>query len=201
LNYERKWNILFIEARDRMTKSIKFISWLISTGLFFVLVSCKGEEEPLSTEGEIEMSITITSSAFSEGDKIPRLFTCDDKNVSPPLSWSGVPSNSVSLVIIMDDPDAPSGTWVHWVLYNLPGELSNLDQGATGKGTDGKNDFNRTGYGGPCPPRGSNHRYLIKVYALDTRLDLKSGATKAQVENGMRGHILAQGQLMGRYGR
>ncbi len=147
------------------------------------------------------MNILITSSAFTEGGKIPRIYTCDDQNISPPLTWTAVPTNTVSLALIMDDPDAPSGTWVHWVLYNLPSTLIRLDQGKSGGGTDGKNDFGKLGYGGPCPPRGSNHRYFVKIYALDTSLDLKAGATKAQVESAMKGHILAQGQLMGRYER
>ncbi len=147
------------------------------------------------------MAITITSTAFTEGEKIPKVYTCDDQNASPPLAWTGVPTNTISLALIMDDPDAPSGTWVHWVLFNLPGTLSGLEQGKSGDGTEGSNDFRKLGYGGPCPPRGSNHRYFIKLYALDARLDLKAGATKAQVENAMKGHILAQGQLMGRYGR
>ena len=147
------------------------------------------------------MNVQITSTAFNEGGYIPPLYTCDDQNVSPPLAWTGIPTSSISLAIIMDDPDAPAGTWVHWVLYNLPPDTTSLEQGMTGLGMDGKNDFNRLGYGGPCPPRGSNHRYFIKIYALDAKLDLKSGATKNQLESSMRGHILAQGQLMGRYGR
>ena len=145
------------------------------------------------------MTIQITSSAFKDGDKVPSRYTCDDQNVSPPLAWTGIPTGTKSLTLIMDDPDAPSGTWVHWVLYNLPPDLSDLDEATSSTGTDGKNDFNRMGYGGPCPPRGSAHRYYIKLYALDVRLDLKAGATKSQVENLMRGHILAQGQLMGKY--
>jgi Raf kinase inhibitor-like YbhB/YbcL family protein len=166
-----------------------------------ILVGCKNQEASLSKKGDAAMSIHITSSAFNEGDRIPRIYTCDDNNVSPPLDWTGVPSDTVSLALIMDDPDAPVGTWVHWVLYNLPPDVSGLELGKAGSGTEGKNDFSRLGYGGPCPPKGSNHRYYIKIYALDTILDLKSGATKAQVESAMRGHILAQGQLMGRYGR
>ena len=147
------------------------------------------------------MAIQITSAAFSEGDKIPRIYTCDDQNVSPPLDWTGVPTGTVSLVLIMDDPDAPSGIWVHWVMYNLPADTTSLKQGITGSGVDGKNDFSKLGYGGPCPPRGSNHRYYMKLYALDIRLDLKAGATKVQVESAMQGHVLGQGQLMGKYGR
>lgn len=147
------------------------------------------------------MSIQITSEAFNEGESIPQLYTCDDKNESLPLEWTGVPENATSLAIIMDDPDAPAGTWVHWVVYNLPGNISGLEQGSAGGGIEGRNDFNRTGYGGPCPPRNSNHRYFIKIYALDGLVDLKAGASKAQLESAMQGHILAQGQLMGRYGR
>jgi len=184
-----------------MTKMIKGLGWLISLGFIVLLAGCKANDAAPASEGGTDMTIQITSTAFTEGGKIPRIYTCDDQNVSPPLSWTGVPTTTVSLALIMDDPDAPSGTWVHWVLYNLAPDITNLDQGKTGLGTDGKNDFNRLGYGGPCPPRGSTHRYYIKLYALDRNLDLKSGATKSQVENAMRGHILAQGQLMGRYGR
>jgi Raf kinase inhibitor-like YbhB/YbcL family protein len=169
--------------------------------LIAFLAGCKSQDANLSQEGEVEISIQITSSAFTEGKAIPRIYTCDDKNVSPPLEWTGVPSETVSLALIMDDPDAPMGTWVHWVLYNLPTNLNGLEQGKSGGGMEGKNDFNRLGYGGPCPPKGSNHRYYIKIYALDTMLDLKSGGTMAQVESAIRDHILAQGQLMGRYGR
>lgn len=184
-----------------MTNFTKVVGQLISLRIIILLVGCKGQGATLSKEGDVDMAIQITSSAFKEGDRIPRLYSCDDKNISPPISWTGVPSNTVTLAIIMDDPDTPSGTWVHWVLYNLPPDLTSLEQGFSGKGTAGKNDFNRMGYGGPCPPKGSTHRYYIKIYALDTLLDLKAGASKAQVESLMRGHILAQGQLMGKYRR
>jgi Raf kinase inhibitor-like YbhB/YbcL family protein len=154
-----------------------------------------------AAEGETEMSFQITSSAFKEGENIPRMYTCDDQNISLPVAWSGIPENTKSLAVIMDDPDAPAGTWVHWVLFNLKPDLTELKEGDTGGGNEGKNGFNRTGYGGPCPPKGSTHRYFWTVYARDRMLDLKEGATKAQVEEQMRGHILAQGQYMGRYGR
>jgi Raf kinase inhibitor-like YbhB/YbcL family protein len=166
-----------------------------------ILVGCKSKAASLSQEGDEVVGIQITSNAFNEGDRIPRIYTCDNKNISPPLEWTGVPSDTVSLALIMDDPDASMGAWVHWVLYNLPPSMSGLEQGKEGSGTEGKNDFNHLGYGGPCPPIGSNHRYYIKIYALDTLLDLKSGASKDQVESAMRGHILGQGQLMGRCGR
>lgn len=148
--------------------------------------------------------IKLTSTAFKEGEPIPRQYTCNGVNVSPPLEWSGVPKSARTLVIIADDPDAPSGTWVHWVLYNLPadniGMVENLpatDELRAG-GFQGKNDFGKTGYGGPCPPSGT-HRYFFKIYALDSELPLKAGATKAEVEKAMEGHVVAQGQLMGTY--
>jgi Raf kinase inhibitor-like YbhB/YbcL family protein len=177
------------------------VSLAFSLLLVILLSGCQKEDANLSPEGETDMSIQVSSSAFSEAGNIPRLYTCDDINVSPPLTWTGVPDNAMSLALIMDDPDAPAGTWVHWVLFNLPPALSSLEQGISGGGTEGRNDFGRSGYEGPCPPRGSNHRYLIKMYALDIVVDLKAGASKSQLENQMRGHILAQGQLMGKYGR
>lgn len=147
------------------------------------------------------MMLEVTSPAFEPESRIPKKYTCDGENVSPPLKWSGVPAEAKSLALIVDDPDAPMGTWVHWVLYDLPPDLDALPEGARGMGKEGVNDFRKTGYGGPCPPRGSEHRYFFKVYALDTVTNLKSGATKRDLENAMRGHILAQGQLIGIYGR
>jgi Raf kinase inhibitor-like YbhB/YbcL family protein len=174
--------------------------WVIGASVL-LLAGCAIQSASPTLSGENEMSIQVSSTAFREGENIPRLYTCDDRNVSPPLAWTGVPANTMSLALIMDDPDAPAGTWVHWVLFNLPNNTTSLAQGNNGGGTEGKNDFNKIGYGGPCPPRGSNHRYFIKVYALDIQLSLKTAVTKAQLENAMKGHILAQGQLMGRYGR
>jgi hypothetical protein len=137
---------------------------------------------------------------------MPTRYTCDGPDVSPDLAWSGVPESAQSLALICDDPDAPMGTWVHWVLFNipagasgLPGEISpdaTLENGAR----HGINDFGRLGYGGPCPP-GGTHRYFFKLYALDTQLDLDSGTTKAQLLEAMDGHILAEAQLMGKYSR
>jgi Raf kinase inhibitor-like YbhB/YbcL family protein len=146
----------------------------------------------------------LMSSAFAEGQRIPRPYTCDGVNVSPPLEWSGVPKTAQTLAIIAEDPDAPAGTWVHWVLYNLPaaniGMVENLTQDEKLKagGFQGKNDFEKIGYGGPCPPSGT-HRYFFKIYAIDTELSLKAGATKADVENAMAGHVVSQAQLMGTY--
>ena len=149
----------------------------------------------------------LTSTAFTEGAPIPGKYTCDDKNVSPPLKWSGTPADAKALVLIVDDPDAPSGTWVHWVLYDLPATVSELaedvpkSQYVAGVAKQGLNDFQHLGYGGPCPPHGKPHRYCFKLYALDALLDLKPGLTKKDIERAMEKHILAQGQLMGTYKR
>lgn len=146
------------------------------------------------------MEMTLTSPAFSEGDPIPVQFSCDGTDTSPELIWSGIPDGTASLALIMDDPDAPVGLWVHWVLFNIPADITGLVEGVTDQGEDGQNSWNRTGYGGPCPP-GGTHRYFFKLYALDITLDLETGATKEALESAMDGHILAQVELMGTYSR
>lgn len=156
------------------------------------------------------MALTLTSSAFGANDAIPKRYTCDGQDRSPPLNWSGVPDNAKSLVLIVDDPDAPDPaapkmTWVHWVLYNLPTQSSGLAQAVAPPdlpvGTlEGINDWQRTGYGGPCPPIG-RHRYFHKLYALDTVLPDLHEPTKAQLKEAMQGHILEQVELMGTYQR
>jgi Raf kinase inhibitor-like YbhB/YbcL family protein len=151
------------------------------------------------------VTLRITSTAFAEGTEIPAKYTCEGKDASPPLSWSGVPAGTKSLVLIVDDPDAPDPkapkmTWVHWVLYNLPPTSTGLTERAAAlpPGTKaGINDWKRANFGGPCPPIG-RHRYFHKLYALDTELKLDK-PTKAQVEAAMRGHVLAEAQLMGTY--
>lgn len=151
-------------------------------------------------------TIKLTSSAFADSQPIPRQYTCSGINISPPLEWAGVPKSAKTIAIIADDPDAPAGTWVHWVIYNMPadtiGMVENLPttEELKGGGFQGKNDFEKIGYGGPCPPSGT-HRYFFKIYSLDTELPLKAGATKAEVEKAMAGHVVAQGQLMGTYSR
>lgn len=152
------------------------------------------------------MAIFITSSAFVEGDMIPKKHTCDGPDVSPPLSWASLPENSKTLAVICDDPDAPMGTWVHWVIFNIPANFPGLPENVPphpeleSGARQGKNDFGRIGYGGPCPP-GGTHRYYFKLYVLDAELDLDAGATKSRLLAAMEGHILDQGQLMGRYRR
>jgi len=156
------------------------------------------------------MTLTITSSAFQEGEEIPAVHTCDGSDRSVALMWSGVPATTGSLCLIVDDPDAPDPkapkmTWVHWVLYNIPPESTGLPEGVEQKelpaGTlEGLNDWKRTGYGGPCPPIG-RHRYFWKLYALDTLLEDLGSPTKEKLQEAMSGHVLEEAQLMGTYQR
>ena len=146
------------------------------------------------------MVIKIASTAFAEGEMIPKKYTCDGDDISPPLQISDVPENTKSLALIMDDPDAPVGVWDHWIAFNIPASISQINEGEEPQGTPGKNSWGRTVYGGPCPPSGT-HRYFFKLYALDTMLDLEPGASKKKVLKAMEGHILAQGELMGKYKR
>lgn len=145
--------------------------------------------------------LKINSSAFSDGEFIPARYTADGLDVNPPLQISGVPEGAKSLVLIMDDPDAPVGVWDHWVVFNIPPSVTEISENSTPAGAVvGKNSWGRTNYGGPAPPSGV-HRYFFKLYALDSMLPLPVGATKAQVESAMKGHILAEAQLMGKYSR
>ena len=151
--------------------------------------------------------IQLTSPAFVEGSPIPVTYTCDGDDLSPPLSWNSVPEGSQSVTLIVDDPDAPGGTWAHWVLYAISPDANGLPEGiqSTGLtssgGISGSSDFKRLGYGGPCPPGGDSHHYFFKLYALDTRLDLDRGATKMELVDAMSGHILAERALIGTYRR
>jgi Raf kinase inhibitor-like YbhB/YbcL family protein len=144
----------------------------------------------------------LASPAFDEGAAIPQKFTGDGMDVSPPLKWTDAPRETRSFALICDDPDAPRGTWVHWVLFNIPADAAGLEEGGRTDGArHGKNDFGKLGYGGPAPPRGKPHRYQFKLYALDTTLDLPEGSTKQQVEGAIKGHVVANAPLMGTYGR
>ena len=153
------------------------------------------------------MKLQITSTAFGEGQPIPARHAYDQQDVSPALHWSAVPAGTQSLALICDDPDAPGGTWVHWVLYDVPPAGTGLAEGQPktlelpNGARQGVNDYKKTGYGGPCPPPGKPHRYFFKVYALDIRPDLKPGITKADLIKAMTDHVLAEGQLMGTYQR
>ncbi len=151
-------------------------------------------------------TFAITSTAFKEGEMIPQRYACDGQNFSPPLKWQSVPGQAKSLALIADDPDAPAGIWVHWVIFNIPSATNGLPENVPTKDSlldgsvQGKNDSRDIGYDGPCPP-GGTHRYYFKLYALDTMLKLPSGSTKLELLKAMDGHIVAQTQLMGRYSR
>jgi Raf kinase inhibitor-like YbhB/YbcL family protein len=150
------------------------------------------------------MAFSITSPAFSDGDPIPVRFTCDGANEPPPLAWTNPPRATAAFALIMDDPDAPGGTFTHWLLWNIPARAAALEHGrpATGRAVAGGNDFGETGYGGPCPPRGHGpHRYAFHLCALDAPLDLKAGATRARLEAALNGHVLATARLGARYER
>ena len=186
------------------------MGWLL-IGCVIICGSCsKGESpgQPLPVETEkAAMNIQITSSAFTEGSPIPMEYTCDGSDVSPDLKWSSVPANTKSLALICDDPDAPSGTFVHWVIYAIPSGETELQKGVAkipnlpNGARQGKNGFGRVGYGGPCPPKGAPHRYFFRIYALDTTIDEAAGASRAQIDSAMKGHIVAEGHLMGTYKR
>ena len=185
----------------KMTTGIFFAGWLLLTAWI------GNGGGGASAGGDGAMTFTLQSASFSPGGEIDRKYTCDGPDLSPPLSWSDAPAAAKSFSLICDDPDAPAGTWVHWVLYDLPGAARSLpegvpkDQELKDGSRQGRNDFGRIGYGGPCPPRGPAHRYFFKLYALDAKLNLKPGASKADVERAMKGHILTQVELMGRYKR
>ena len=144
-------------------------------------------------------SISITSSSFQAGGDIPAKFTCDGTNVSPALQIGGVPNEAKSLVLLVDDPDAPRGLFTHWIIWNIDPKTTRVaENSAPAAGIQGTNDFGKRNYGGPCPPSGT-HRYFFKIFALDTKLELKPNARRAELDAAMRGHVLAQGELMGRY--
>lgn len=189
-----------ISRHRRRTKSVLLVGIIPA----MALMQCAGAG---SKEGDGSMIVKMRSAAFEDGGTLPKKFTCDGVNVSPPLEWSHVPEGAKSLALICDDPDAPMGTWVHWVIYGVPPDSTSLPEGVPtkevieGVALQGENDFKRTGYGGPCPPPGKPHRYFFKLYALDAQLNLAPGARKKELEHAMKGHVLAQGQLMGRYQR
>jgi len=148
------------------------------------------------------MKILLSSPDFGDGQTIPRRFTCDGEDRSPGLIWEGIPGDTVELALLMEDPDAPGGPFVHWVLWGLDPATTSLAQGGVPAGAhQGRNDFGRAGYGGPCPPRGRAHRYVFSLFALAQRLALEPGATAKELKRETRGNVLAEGTLIGRYGR
>jgi Raf kinase inhibitor-like YbhB/YbcL family protein len=175
----------------------------------FAVATCLAGALSCSTHPQqtASLSLQLTSTDFSSGGDIPKQFTCEGKDFSPALQWKEPPAGTQSFALIADDPDAPVGTWVHWVIYDLPPTQRSLaqdfptsEQSADGS-RQGTNDFKKIGYGGPCPPPGTPHRYFFKLYALNIKLNLKSGATKTDLERAMQGHILARGEYIGRYSR
>lgn len=143
-----------------------------------------------------ESPLRITTPAFNDGNPIPRQYTCDGENAPPPLNLSGTPANAKSLALVVDDPDAPSGTFTHWLVWNLPAQSHGI------VGTEGTNDFGKRGYGGPCPPKGAPHRYVFHLYALDVpSLALTPEAKRAELDAAMRGHVIAEARFTGKYGR
>jgi Raf kinase inhibitor-like YbhB/YbcL family protein len=178
---------------------------IVAAGLLAGLLSaCSEKTTP--TNGA-PMNLNLTTTAFAEGQPIPDRHAFENKNLSPALRWTGIPPTAKSLALICDDPDAPMGTWVHWVIYDIPPTTAGLAEGVPKSpeladgAKQGVNDYKQIGYGGPNPPPGKPHRYFFRLYALDTTLDLKPGATKADLLKAMEGHILAEGQLMGTYQR
>ncbi|MFZ5980533.1 MAG: YbhB/YbcL family Raf kinase inhibitor-like protein [Candidatus Zixiibacteriota bacterium] len=177
--------------------------------LILLAVACgqsDNQQKQSKDTGGYDMVLKLTSTAFEEGGMIPARFTCDGEDVSPSLSWSETPERTKSFALICDDPDTPMGTWIHWVLYNLPPDVTELAEAIPSSdplesgARQGVTSFGRPGYGGPCPPSGT-HRYFFKLYALDTVLNLEKTATSQDLLEAMKGHILAAGQLMGRYKR
>jgi hypothetical protein len=190
--------VLFLIKRRKNMKRIALNTVLIILSLvLFVFESYE------ASDANKDKMMKISSPSFVHNGPIPKKYTCQGENISPELRFEGVPENAKSLILIVDDPDAPGKTWVHWFLFNISPETKglkeNADIAAFGKGVT---DFGKTVYGGPCPPQGyGSHRYFFKLYALDTRLDLADGASKKQVEDAMEGHIIAQAELIGLYER
>ncbi|HTZ47892.1 MAG TPA: YbhB/YbcL family Raf kinase inhibitor-like protein [Verrucomicrobiae bacterium] len=175
---------------------------LLVLGCFLCITACSIRPAQKETAAA---TLDLTSADFAAGATIPKNFTCDGGDSSPALAWKAPPERTQSFALIADDPDAPVGTWVHWVIFNIPATSRALaqnypkDEQSVDGTRQGKNDFDKTGYGGPCPPPGKVHRYFFKLYALDTKLNLNAGATKKDLEHAIQGHVLARGEYVGRY--
>jgi len=185
-----------------MVKKILFVFALLVS---FAFCQHKNQSQTATRDAKLP-GIELSSGAFEDKGLIPQKYTCDGADISPPLAWTTSGDSIKSFALICDDPDAPMKTWVHWVIFNIPTKRHELPEKIPPKkeladGTrQGRNDFGNIGYGGPCPPRGT-HRYYFKIYGLDCQLKLKAGATKKQLLKAMKGHVVAKGQLMGRYRR
>jgi Raf kinase inhibitor-like YbhB/YbcL family protein len=166
----------------------------ITTGAVAILLTA------IATFAAAGARMKLTSSAFQQGGNIPAKFTCDGENTNPPLQVMDVPAAAKTIVLIADDPDAPGGLFTHWLVWNIPTQTNSIAEGIAPKGVQGKNDFDKSGYGAPCPPSGT-HRYYFRVFALDRELDLRPGATRSQLDAAMKGHVIAQSELIGHYAR
>ena len=181
------------------------ISLVLLLSLALLIPACKEKEE--TAEPKTTGGFVLTSTAFEFGKRIPTRYTCDGEDVSPPLSWKGIPEGTQSLVLVVEDPDAPRGTFIHWIIYNIPPNLPGLPEGVPRKrelengALQGINDFGVIGYRGPCPPPGKPHRYFFILRALDTKPALGPGASRAELEEAIKGHVLGEARLMGTYGR
>jgi Raf kinase inhibitor-like YbhB/YbcL family protein len=193
-------------SRARISVAIFFAAILF----FAVRLAFVSSHRPAYTSASSaadSMAFTISSSSFPNGGEIPRKLTCDGADISPQLSWSQPPAGTQSFSLIADDPDAPVGTWTHWVLFDLPSSTTTLPEGIgksvdlPGAGRQGLNDFHKIGYGGPCPPPGKPHRYFFKLFALDRSLGLKQGSTRQALQQAMNGHVLQSAEWMGKYRR
>lgn len=205
--------ILEEKEQKRSYYSIFIIAGLIIIVVFgFLIIRKAGQlifsKNPASTNTHANANeniksnmLRVSSGAFGEGQAIPEKYTCDGQNVNPPLSFGGaIPANANNLVLIVDDPDAPSGIFTHWIVFNVSPNLKGLDENVSlSESILGKNDFGKLSYNGPCPPSGATHRYYFKIFALDEILNIQKAATRGEVENAMKNHILAAGQLMGKY--
>jgi Raf kinase inhibitor-like YbhB/YbcL family protein len=189
---------------DRFTLALALVlAVVLATGA----IGCGGEDgaTPGPSPTPVAAEIEVSSSAFEDGEAIPVVYSCDGSDISVPLSWGDPPAGTGAFALIVDDPDAPGGTFTHWVLFNVPPGARQLEEGIPGQGQlasgalQGKNGFGEVGYGGPCPPAGAPHHYRFTLYALDGPLDLDAGASKARVLDAMQGHVLAEGRLTGTY--
>lgn len=182
-------------------KSAVLLSLLVTVGSGMLTA----QTDP--STGGAAMTLVLKSSAFAPGSEIPKKHTCDAEDVSPALEWNAPPQRTVSFALVMDDPDAPNGTWVHWVMWNLPAGAHELPEGVKKRdpledGTrQGRNSFGKVGYNGPCPPHGKPHRYFFRLYALDEKLDLTPGSSNVVLQQAMQGHIIVEADYMGTYKR
>ncbi len=180
---------------------------LLSVGLLVAGCRAKSGSPPSPSPGEAPAGLVLASPAFAPGAPIPRKYTCDGDDVSPPLSWTNAPTATQAFALVVADPDAPGGTWIHWVIFDIPGTATGLSRAIPPAArlpdgsVQGVNSWGQVGYGGPCPPEGGRHRYLFRLYALDTRLERGADIAAAGLMEAMEGHVLAQAELMGVYRR